>query len=54
MTPLATGLVVCAAVLAPAAIMAWLAFTAPLGFEDEDGFHLGEPDEHADPDSWGV
>lgn len=24
--------------------MCWAAFTAPLGWEDDDGFHLGEPD----------
>jgi hypothetical protein len=38
---IALGLVL----LACAAVLLWLAFTAPVGFEDSRGFHLGrEPD----------
>ena len=51
---LITGLIVAAAVLTPIGIMWWLAVKAPLGREDSEGFHYGEPDEHADPDNWGA
>ena len=30
------------------AYLAWLIRTAPLGFEDAHGFHLGEPDHQPD------
>lgn len=48
------GLAITIAVLIPLAFMCWLVATAPLGWEDENGFHYGEPDEHADPDNFGV
>ena len=35
-----------AALLAVVGGMCWLAFKAPLGWEDDDGFHYGEP--HSD------
>ena len=31
-----------------AAFMFWLAYTAPLGYEDQKGFHYGEPPEKED------
>jgi hypothetical protein len=43
---LAIGLTISAAVIA---VLAWMVWTAPLGWEDETGFHLGEP-EHSDFD----
>jgi hypothetical protein len=27
------------------AFMAWIVYTAPLGYEDETGFHYGEKDD---------
>lgn len=48
------GLAITIAVLIPLGVMCWLVATAPLGWEDYEGFHLGEPDEHADPDNFGV
>lgn len=48
------GLAITIAVLIPLGVMCWLVATAPLGYEDSDGFHLGEPDEHAEPENWGV
>ena len=54
MTPLGIGLTVCALVGAALAWLFWLAWKAPLGWEDSDGFHLGEPDEHASDDNLGI
>ncbi len=31
------------AVLLSLALIGWLAFTAPEGYEDEEGFHFGRP-----------
>jgi hypothetical protein len=45
-----TGLIVTVAVLAPLAVMCWMVYTAPLGWEDSDGWHPGEPPEHSDYD----
>ena len=36
---------------ASAAIMALAAIYAPLGYEDERGFHYGEPQEDSDADA---
>ena len=54
MTPLGIGLTVCAFVLATLGLLFWLAWKAPLGWEDSEGFHLGEPDEHASDDNLGI
>lgn len=43
MTPLTIGLIVVAATVLPLAVMLWLAFTAPRGWEDERGWNEGEP-----------
>lgn len=48
------GLAITIAVLIPLGVMCWLVATAPLGFEDSDGWHAGEPDEHSDPDNMGI
>ena len=50
MTNLTTGLIVIAIVFVPLAVMVYFVVTAPLGFQDDDGFHLGEPPEHSDYD----
>lgn len=34
--------------------LAWMVATAPLGWEDDQGFHTGEPDEHSHPDNLGI
>ncbi|MGL5735793.1 MAG: hypothetical protein ACRCYS_13075 [Beijerinckiaceae bacterium] len=52
MTPLTIGAIIAAAALLSLGVMAWLAFTAPWGWET-DGYHDGEPDEHADPSNFG-
>ena len=42
------GLAITIAVLIPLAFMYWLVATAPLGWEDSDGWHAGEqPEEDA-------
>ena len=48
MTPLSIGLTVFAVCLSCLGIMAWLAFKAPHGWEDSEGFHAGE--HHSDYD----
>ena len=48
------GTVIILSVIGAMAWMGWLFWTAPQGYEDSTGFHLGEPDEHADSDNWGV
>ena len=50
MTNLTTGLIVSAVVFVPLAVMVYFVVTAPLGHENESGFHLGEPPEHSDYD----
>lgn len=50
-----TGLIITAAVSACIAVMVYLAWKAPLGWEDSEGWHEGiEPDEHADRDNLGI
>lgn len=52
MTPAAIGLTLGAVSLACLGVMFWIAACAPLGFEDEDGWHEGiEPLENED--NWG-
>jgi hypothetical protein len=52
MTPAAIGLTLGAVSLACLGVMFWIAAKAPLGWEDEDGFHEGiEP--LADEQAWG-
>ncbi len=53
MTPLIIGGIITALTLAALGLMVWTIWTAPMGWQDSDGFHLGEPDEHADPQNWG-
>lgn len=48
------GLAITISVLIPLGVMCWLAVKAPLGWQDEEGFHLGEPDEHSHPDNLGI
>lgn len=48
------GLAITIAVLIPLGVMCWLVATAPLGWEDEEGWHAGEPDEHSHPDNMGI
>lgn len=48
------GLAITIAVLIPLGVMCWLVATAPLGWEDENGFHTGELDEHSHPDNLGI
>lgn len=50
MTNLTTGLIVTAVVFVPLAVMVYHAAKAPEGYQDDDGFHLGEPPEHSDYD----
>lgn len=49
-----TALAIIAGIVLPCltvfGIAAWL---APLGHQDADGFHYGEPDELDDPENWG-
>lgn len=52
MTNLETGAVVVALALIPLAVMWWIASRAPIGWQDADGFHLG--DEHAQDDNLGI
>ena len=47
-------LIITAICVASLAYMTWLAATAPEGFEDRDGFHLGAPDEHSRDDNLGI
>lgn len=54
MSALAIGAVVAGVALIPLAFMVYLAASAPLGFEDVDGFHYGEPDEHGLDDNLGI
>ena len=54
MTNLTTGLIVTAVVFVPLAVMAYLAATAPTGYETDDGFFYGEPDEHSDDSNLGI
>lgn len=50
-----TGLIITAPASACIAVMVYLAWKAPLGWEDSEGWHEGfEPDEHARDDNWGV
>ena len=49
-TNLTTGLIVSAVVFVPLAVMVYHAAKAPEGYQDDDGFHLGEPPEHSDYD----
>lgn len=49
MSALAIGLVVCGLTLIPLAIMVYLAAIAPIGFENETGFHLGLPENTHSP-----
>lgn len=48
------GLAITIAVLIPLGVMCWLVATAPLGWEDDEGFNFGEPDEHSHPDNLGI
>lgn len=54
MTALIIGATICAFVPTALAIMWWCVVTAPFGYQDRDGFHLGEPDEHASDDNLGI
>ena len=50
-----TGIIILA-VTAALTSMAYLFATAPRGYEDATGFHLGEPDDSDgfdNPDEWG-
>jgi len=38
------GLIIAGIILAALAVMTWLVHTAPLGWEDADGWHPGEPE----------
>lgn len=43
------------ATVAAIAWMGWLFWSAPVGYEDQDGWHEGiEPDEHARDENLGV
>ena len=48
MTPTTIGLSLAAISLASLGVMCWLAFMAPMGWEDENGWNAGEP--HSDYD----
>ena len=48
------GVAIIALVCAALAFMVWAFVTAPIGWEDSDGFHFGEPDEHASDDNFGI
>lgn len=48
------GGIISIVVLAALGWMIWLVHSAPLGWEDDQGFHTGEPDEHAHPDNLGI
>ena len=52
MSGLAIGGLISGACVAMLGVMFWIAAKAPLGFEDEDGFHLGE-EPLDDPENWG-
>lgn len=52
MTNTAIGITLAAISLAALAGMWWLAAKAPLGWQDETGFHLGE-EPLDDPENWG-
>lgn len=52
MTPLAIGALVSAVCLIALGIMIGMAINAPIGWEDDDGFHEG--DEHARDDNLGI
>jgi len=52
MSPLVIGAFICGVCLALLGVMFWIAAKAPLGWEDEDGFHLGE-EPLDDPENWG-
>jgi len=54
MTNLTTGLIVSAVVFVPLAVMVYFVVTAPLGYEDSEGWHAGEPDEHSDDSNLGI
>ena len=54
MTNLTTGLIVSAVVFVPLAIMYYFVVTAPTGYETDDGFFCGEPDEHSDDSNLGI
>lgn len=47
------AIIIAAVCLTSLGIMWWLAFKAPMGWEDSEGWHAGEPDEHANPDNFG-
>jgi hypothetical protein len=50
-----TGLIITAATIAAIVFMGWLFWSAPLGYENEDGWFPGiEPDEHAQDDNLGI
>jgi hypothetical protein len=53
-TPLIIGGIITALTLASLGLMVWTIWTAPVGHENESGFHYGEPDEHADSDNLGI
>ena len=48
MTPAHIGLLIAGGCIASLCVMCWLVFKAPHGWEDENGFHAGEP--HSDYD----
>ena len=48
MTPPTIGLSLAALCVTSLGVMCWMAFKAPHGWEDENGFHAGEP--HSDYD----
>jgi hypothetical protein len=37
------GTIIVCSVIAALGFMVWLFWTAPTGYQDADGFHLGEP-----------
>ena len=50
MTPTTIGLSLAAFCVISLGVMCWMAFMAPYGFEDDAGYHDGEPPEHSDYD----